>query len=100
MKVTLLEVTDVILAKVEGEVNTLTAKEFQAAVSNIIDEHEKNLVLDCTALDYLSSAGLRALFALAQKMTGISCTITLKNVQAAVMEVLEFSGFDEFFEFA
>lgn len=99
MKVTLVDTNCPTLVKVEGEVNTLNAAEFQGNVEEIIDAHEQDIALDFSAVEYVSSAGLRALFSLAQKVMGIDCVITLKSVQPTVMEVLEFSGFDEFFEF-
>lgn len=99
MKVTLVDTNCPTLVKVEGEVNTLNAAEFQGSVEEIIDANVQDIALDFSAVEYVSSAGLRALFSLAQKVMGIDCVITLKSVQPTVMEVLEFSGFDEFFEF-
>lgn len=99
MKVNFISAQQITLVKVEGEINTLNAGEFQGQVEEIIDAHQQNITLDMAAVEYVSSAGLRALFSIAQKVAGLDCVITLKSVQGAVMEVLEFSGFDEFFEF-
>lgn len=99
MNVNFISADQVTLVKVEGEINTLNAAEFQAQIEKIIDANQQNITLDMAGVEYVSSAGLRALFSIAQKVAGIDCAITLKGVQGAVMEVLEFSGFDEFFEF-
>ena len=101
MQVTLVDNTNnPTLVKVEGEINTLNAGEFQSQIEEIIDAKPQNIALDFSGVEYVSSAGLRALFVIAQKVMGLEDTVTLKGVQASVMEVLEFSGFDEFFEFA
>ena len=45
--------------------------------------------IDCAALDYLSSAGLRSLFQILNV-----CPMTLLNINEVVGDVLEKTGFD------
>ena len=52
----------------------------------------KNLVLDLKGLEYISSAGLRVLLSAQKKMQKIG-SMTVTNVCADVMEVLEMTGF-------
>ena len=55
-----------------------------------------SLVVDMTAVTYLSSAGLRALLSAQHKM-GEGSSITLRNVNKDVMRTLEVTGFSEIF---
>ena len=52
----------------------------------------KELVLDFSALDYISSAGLRVLLS-AQKTMSKQGSMKLTGVNESVMEVFEITGF-------
>ena len=52
----------------------------------------KELVFDFAELKYIASAGLRALL-MAQKRMNKQGTMTIRNVDETVMEVLEMTGF-------
>lgn len=80
-----------------GRVDTITAPDFQKQMEDIFAQNSQDLLLDCSELVFLSSAGLRALFVLARKAKASNATITLKSVAPNVREVLKISGFDSFF---
>lgn len=52
-----------------------------------------NVVLDMSELDYIASAGLRALKRLRADVVANGGTLVLRNVQDVVMEVFEMTGF-------
>ena len=52
-----------------------------------------NVVLDMSELDYIASAGLRALKRLRADIVANDGTLVLRNVQDDVMEVFEMTGF-------
>lgn len=83
---------------VVGRVDTVTAPDFQKQMEAIFTEHPQDLLLNCAELDFLSSAGLRALFVLARKAKASKAEITLQSVAPNVREVLKISGFDNFFK--
>ena len=78
---------------VEGSVDTLTAQSFETEIEKNTDG-VKNLVLDFDKVDYVSSAGLRALLGLNSKMEEQG-KMVIKNVCESVKEVFEMTGFDE-----
>ena len=76
----------------KGRVDTLTAPELLKAWETEKDPHPISAVeVDCSALDYISSAGLRVLLIM-QK----SCEhgVTVKHINDTVKEILEQTGFD------
>lgn len=83
---------------ISGRVDTVTAEDFRAQAEKLMDAASGDVVFDCEALSYVSSSGLRALLILARKAKAEGRKITLKNLSEAVLEVLEVSGFDSFFE--
>ncbi len=75
----------------EGRLDTNTAPlletELKRSVSGITE-----LVLDFSALEYISSAGLRVLLS-AQKVMNRQGTMVIQGVNSTVMEVFEITGF-------
>ena len=74
-----------------GRLDTTTAPQLEAEFKQNIGGVEK-LVLDFTALEYLSSAGLRVLLA-AQKVMNKQGEMIIRNVNETINEIFEVTGF-------
>ena len=77
--------------KIIGRLDTNTAPELEAAIDGCAAE-VKELVLDCSALEYVSSAGLRVILK-AQKLMNTQGNMKLTNVNETIMEVFDITGF-------
>ena len=77
--------------EIVGRLDTMTAPALEKAISQDIGD-AKNLVLDLTGVQYISSAGLRVLLGAQKKMQKIG-SMKVVNVCEAVMEVFEMTGF-------
>ena len=75
---------------VEGRIDTLTSAELEQAVNNNAPLCEK-LVLDLAGVDYISSAGIRAVLN-ARKTVG-GDNLTLRNLNRNVFEIFKMTGF-------
>ena len=84
---------DELTLSVEGRVNTITSKDLK---NEFDSEYGKfnSLVLDFSALDYISSAGLRVLIAMQKKLKKDEVPMVIKNVNDAIKEIFRISGFD------
>ncbi|MBR4121623.1 MAG: STAS domain-containing protein [Spirochaetales bacterium] len=78
---------------IEGRLDTITAPELEAELKTSLDGVEK-LTLDFSALEYISSAGLRVLLS-TQKRMNTQGSMTLKNVNDTIMEIFEVTGFND-----
>lgn len=76
---------------VEGRLDTTTAPELDREIGGVIADTTE-LVLDMTALEYVSSAGLRVLLSAQKKMQAVG-SMKLVGVCEDVMEILEMTGF-------
>ena len=74
-----------------GRLDTTTAPELEATIDGCAADI-KELVLDCSALEYVSSAGLRVILK-AQKMMNTQGTMKLTHVNETIMEVFDITGF-------
>ena len=76
---------------IAGRLDTTTAPQLEAEFKSSIEGVEK-LVLDFTALEYLSSAGLRVLLS-AQKIMNKQGEMVIRNVNDTIKEIFEVTGF-------
>ena len=77
------------IVDISGRLDTTTAPQFEKFITENISKM-KTLTLDCVALEYVSSAGLRVLLTAQKRLKG---GMKLKNVCELVMEVFEMTGF-------
>ena len=77
--------------KIVGRLDTTTAPELEAAIDGCA-AGIKELVLDCSALEYVSSAGLRVILK-AQKLMNAQGEMKLTGVNETIMEVFDITGF-------
>ena len=76
--------------KIVGRLDTTTAPELEATIDGCVAEI-KELVLDCSALEYVSSAGLRVILK-AQKLMNAQGAMKLTHVNETIMEVFDITG--------
>ena len=83
---------DVNEVKLVGRLDVKAAREAEAAFAEAV-KAAPNIVLDMSELDYIASAGLRALKRLNGEVKANGGSLVLKGVQDKVMEVFEMTGF-------
>ena len=75
----------------EGRLDTATASELEQELKDRIDS-AKTVTIDCSKLDYISSARLRVLFS-AHKVMCAKGGMNVVNVNEIVKEVFDVTGF-------
>ena len=87
----------VTLVVIAGSLDSNTAPTAQQTLDGILSSGARKLALDCTALDYISSAGLRVLLATAKRLRqtadGGKDALRLFGLNETVREVFDISGF-------
>ena len=78
-----------------GRLDTVTAPQLEAEFKAGMDGVNE-VVIDCAALEYVSSAGLRVLLAAYKQMAALG-GMKLRAVCEDVMEVFEITGFADIF---
>ena len=76
-----------------GRLDTTTAPELEKELKTSLDG-VTTLVIDMTALDYISSAGLRVLLS-AQKTMNKQGEMKVVHVGDTIMEIFEVTGFSD-----
>ncbi len=83
---------DVNEVKLVGRLDVKAAREAEGAFAEAAAAAQ-NVTLDMSELDYIASAGLRALKRLRSDVRGNGGDLILRDVQEDVMEVFEMTGF-------
>ena len=68
------------------------------AAQALLDRLVGNLILDCTRLDYISSAGLGVLLKTQKRLLAQSSKLRLTGVSPHIRDIFTYSGFDQIFE--
>ena len=79
------------IIELEGRLDTTTSPELEGIIKEILPELTY-LSIDFGKTEYISSAGLRVLL-MAQKAMSTQGKMVVKNVNEAIMEVFEITGF-------
>ncbi len=84
---------------VKGRVDSATAPQFSQALDAITESGRYKIVVDMTGLDYMSSAGFRALLASQRVCKRYNRgEVVLAVVPVRIREALELAGFTELFK--
>lgn len=91
------KISDVVIVGVKGRMDALTAPNFESNLCCIIDRGEKKIVIDLGELEYISSAGLRAVLSTAKRVKAAQGSLAFANLSGMVSEVFDISGFTSMF---
>lgn len=83
--------------KLNGYIDANNAPEVENVLVDLAAQYE-SMVLDMEKLEYISSAGLRAFKHVYMDLRRKGGTLYAKNIDKAIMEVLEVTGFTRLFK--
>ncbi len=87
------------LVTVKGRVDSATAPQLSSALDGLIEKGEYKIVIDMSSLEYMSSAGFRALLAAQRQCKRYNRgEVLLAAVPTRIREALELAGFTELFK--
>jgi anti-anti-sigma factor len=93
MEITTRTQQDVTLVAFAGNLDSNTSPQAQQTLDEILAGGGRKMVVDFTALDYISSAGLRVLLGTAKRLRGAGGALRLFGLNETVREVFQISGF-------
>ncbi|RPI74638.1 MAG: anti-sigma factor antagonist [Desulfobacteraceae bacterium] len=87
------------IVAVRGRIDALTAPEFEKKLQESAASGQSIFLLNFSALEYISSAGLRVILSAAKKLKEKKGRISFCGLQAPVREVFDISGLTSIFKF-
>ena len=91
------QVGDVSVVTAHGRLDGIYSSAFANRVGALITGTNAKILIDFTDIDFVTSAGLRAVLLLMKKATASGGAFALCGVNEQVREVLDISGFAEIF---
>ncbi len=77
-----------------GYVDASTLDEFEQVLRKLIEKGAKNVILDCSELEYINSTGLGLFLKYTDELKQESGMLALTRLPASTLNVVELLGFD------
>lgn len=99
MRTTINELNGELVAAFEGRLDTAAAIQTEKDVQPLADCAGKNIVLDCSALEYISSSGLRIFLNVLKNAKTKGSRVFITGMSDDINKVFTITGFMNLFEF-
>ena len=83
--------------KISGRLNTITTRECEKQITPLWEQPAPHLVVDCSELSYVSSAGLRLFLVMQKQTTMLKGSLRLVGMQPMIRETFNLTGFGVLF---
>ena len=87
------------VATLEGEMDTAAAVEVEEVLKPLYTSNGKDVIIDCTKLEYIASSGLRILLSILKGAKATGSRVVLRGVNDDIKNVFKLTGFISIFEF-
>lgn len=96
IKITDTQVTGILT----GRLDTAASQQFASDMEPLLNNADKHIVLDCSALEFISSSGLRLFLSLRKATIAKGGDVTITGVSDDIKQVFTITGFYSLFKFA
>ncbi len=98
MKTTFIEENDRCVMRFEGRLDTNSSAQTEREMHVLNDYLNRDIVLDCTDLEYISSSGLRLFLGLLKKVRVNGGHVCITGLSVMLRQVFEEIGFTQLFD--
>jgi len=99
MKTTIEERDGNLVAVFEGRLDTLAASEIEKELQKLNDCEGRDIMLDCAAMDYISSSGLRLFLSILKNAKSKGSHVYITGCNDNLCQIFTMTGFIKLFEF-
>ena len=93
MTITSTHVGDAVVLRVAGRLDALTSPEFEQTCRQYLNSENRRLMVDFEGVEYISSAGLRAILLVGKEIQAGGGVLGLCSLRGMVKNTLEMAGF-------
>ena len=87
-----------VLATVSGRLDTPSAVSAQQEITPLLENADKEIILDCSNLEYISSSGLRLLLTIRKEAAAKGGKVIVKDINDDIKKIFMMTGFYNLFE--
>ena len=99
MTTTIQDQDGMLVAVLEGRLDTAAAPETEKALQPLYECEGKDIMFDCTALEYISSSGLRLFLSVLKSAKPKGSHVYVHGINEDIRKVFTMTGFINLFEF-
>lgn len=99
MNTTIEETGGKYVATLHGEMDTAAALEAEEVLKPLYQSNGKDVIIDCTDLEYIASSGLRILLSILKGAKASGSKVVMRGVNDDIKNVFKLTGFISIFEF-
>ena len=93
------EIDGKFIATLEGEMDTAAATEAEEVLKPLYTSNGKDVIIECSGLEYIASSGLRILLGILKGAKATGSKVTMRGVNDDIENVFKLTGFISLFEF-
>ena len=97
MKTEIVEKGNQIIASFAGRLDTPASVQTAEDVKPLLEAQNKEIILDCTELEYISSSGLRIFLSIRKEVATHGSKVIVRNINADIRQVFMMTGFVSLF---
>ena len=98
MTTTIQEDGNQLIATLAGRLDTAAAVATAEAVKPLLAAQGKEIILDCSGLEYISSSGLRIFLSIRKEAAAHGSKVIVRSINADIRQVFMMTGFISLFE--
>jgi len=89
---------DLDILRLDGSLDAYSFPRLEATLSQLQENERNRVILDCSSLEYVSSAALGALIGFARRAREKSGDLKLANLSPKIYNIVELLGFNKILE--
>lgn len=90
---------DLITVKTKGELDIYSTPEVLEDMTQVIEDHDMDLLLDMSELEYLDSSGLGALISVLKELKEKNKVFYIKGINPRIRNLFKITKIEDMFEF-
>ena len=97
MKTAIVESGNQLIARFSGRLDTPAAVQTAEDVKPLLEAANREIILDCTELEYISSSGLRIFLSIRKEASARGSKVIVRNINDDIRQVFMMTGFVSLF---
>ena len=92
MKFSSTKSNNIVIIRIEGKLDANTSEEFQRNMTGLLTKGEKKFAIDCSELEFVSSAGIRAFLWIAKELQKLEGSLSISSLNDNVSRVFNITN--------
>lgn len=98
MNLEIKEKDGILIGYLSGYIDTVTSDQIGKEMEPLLEQANRNIEIDCSQLEYISSSGLRLLLSLRKQVAADGGSLVIKNINDEIRKVFTLTGFFKLFD--